>query len=256
MYLGRPFRAALIVGCGWLCEGTADAALQATPLTPIDGKGVERGVVLVRCTTTSADISILSRGAVLDLDLPREDRDLVLTAAHGLPAERRAVLRRCRVLGEHGHAYRIEEVFRAAQDREDSRQDWAVLLVRHRLDGDVGRLPAARVSVEGLTSLATRQAPVRLLLRQADVHRGDCHLLSFGAKPPPDALMYSCRSAPGLSGSPILAGINGRMLVIGIHLGWGLQPAPDGRLRLVSMGHPIDAEIAAAITTATQRAQR
>ena len=97
---------------------------------------------------------------------------------------------------------------------------------------------------------------MRLLLRYADVHQGDCHLLPFGAAPPQDALVYSCRSAPGLSGSPVLAGINGRMLVIGIHLGWALQPVEDGRLRLVSVGYPIDAEIAAAITSASQWARQ
>ena len=164
------------------------------------------------------------------------------------------------MLGGRGRPYRIAEVFRAAVADEPHGQshDWAVLLVKHRLGGHVGRLRPVHVTADGLMRLATEEAPVRLLLRQADVRQGDCRLMSPGVGPEEfaDTMVYSCRSVPGLSGSPILTSMDGRMVVIGIHLGWGLLPIDGGRLRVISMGRPIDAEITSAITAAVAAARR
>lgn len=143
--------------------------------------------------------------------------------------------------------------------------DWAVLLVDGRLRGEVGRLRPASVSGAYWSQLAVAQAPVRLVLRQAEAADGDCHLRPLLAPydyQPTDLLLYSCpgppdRSrAPGLSGSPIVTRADGRTVVVGIHLGWGLQVFDDGRLHPISIGRPIDAEISAAITAAAEQARR
>jgi len=143
--------------------------------------------------------------------------------------------------------------------------DWAVLLVDGRLRGEVGRLPPGNVSGSYWSQLAVAEAPVRLVLREAEATDGDCHLRPLLAPydyAPTDLLLYRCpgppdRSrAPGLSGSPIVTGADGRTVVVGIHLGWGLQVFDDGRLHPVSIGRPIDAEISAAITAAAEQARR
>jgi hypothetical protein len=244
-----------------LLGGTmAHAALEITAAMPLDGVGVARGVVIVRCIEKDQKLMRLSRGAVLDLGSADTKHDVVLTAAHGLIGSDEAVRRRCVVVGAQGRPYEIETV-RRARGGEDFASDWAVLLVKHPLGGDVGRLAVARASDAVLAELVSEEAPVRLLLRQAPVTEGDCHLLEVG---PPfegrtaDLMMYSCRigGVPGLSGSPILIAHEGRALVMGIHLGWVLQKLDDGRFHVVSMGRPIDAEIAAAISDAAAEARR
>ncbi len=140
--------------------------------------------------------------------------------------------------------------------------DWAVLLVHGRLEGDVGRLPPAKVTGDEWAVLANGAATVRVLLRQADPREGDCRLRQLMAPYeylPTELLVYFCSAtarAPGLSGSPLLIGVEGRPFVIGVHLGWGLQMFDDGRLHAVSLGRPIDGEIAAAIAAAAEDARR
>jgi hypothetical protein len=230
----------------------------------VGGTGVERGVVQIRCSTDAPNVARLTRGAVLELDAGAK-RDLVFTTAHGLPESRRAVLDGCRVLGAHGQPYRIARVWRSAgAGVGDIADDWAVVLVEGRLEGEVGRLTAAKVSADELTHLADGQAIVRLLLRQADPPDGDCHLRHLAAgyeDLPTNLLIYSCGSAimagpPGLSGSPLLIGVEGRPFVIGVHVGWGLQILDDGRFHVVSLGRPINGEIAAVIAAAAEEARR
>jgi hypothetical protein len=143
--------------------------------------------------------------------------------------------------------------------------DWAVLLVDGRVRGQVGRLRAGSVSGAYWSQLAVAEAPVRLVLRQAEPADGDCHLRRLIAPydyASTDLMLYSCPGppdssrAPGLSGSPIVTGAGGRTVVVGIHLGWGLQVLDDGRLHPISIGRPINAEISAAITAAAEEARR
>jgi len=58
-----------------------------------------------------------------------------------------------------------------------------------------------------------------------------------------------------LSGSPILARIDGRPLLIGIHVGWGLVGVDGGQVRSFNVGHAIDEEIAVAIAAAVAQAR-
>ncbi len=228
----------------------------------VGGTGVERGVVQIRCSTDTANMTRLSRGALLQLDGDAK-HDIVFATAHGLPESRAAVLAKCRVLGAHRWPYRIANVWRSATSGSGLADDWAVLLVQGRLEGDVGRLTTAKVSGEEWTQLANGAATVRLLLRQADPREGDCHLRRTMAPYeylPTQLLVYSCAAtmagAPGLSGSPLLIGVEGQPFVIGVNLGWGLQILDDGRFHAVSLGRPIDGEIAAAIAAAAEEARR
>ena len=101
-----------------------------------------------------------------------------------------------------------------------------------------------------------------MLLRQADPREGDCHLRQLTAPyeySPTELLVYFCGAttrAAGLSGSPLLIGVEGRPFVVGVHLGWGLQTFGDSRLHAVSLGRPIDGEIAAAIAAAAEAARQ
>ena len=263
MVVGR--RIVMVLGLALLGQPRADASMDVMTPAALGGRGVERGVIEIRCSTDVERVFRLSRGSVLDLDIAGAKRDLVLTAAHGLPDAREAIRRTCRVFGNHGRAYRIKDVWRARANGADIASDWAVLLVDGRLRGEVGRLRPAKVTSDRWSQLAAAEAPVRLVLRQAAATEGDCRLRQ-SIEPyeyaPTDLMLYACpgspnRSrAPGLSGSPVVVGVEGRAMVVAIHLGWGLQRFDDGRLHAVSIGRPINAEIAAAIATAAAEARR
>src|SRR6185295_9572385 len=242
----------------------AEAAMDVTTPPPFVGRGIERGVVSIRCDTPAKNISRFMRGSVLDVSALGGTQDIVLTAAHGLPDTPDAVRYGCRVLGEGGRAYRIREAWIGSRRDSDTSGDWAVLLVESRLHGVVGRLAPGRVEDERWRQLEAVQAPVRLVLRYAEVEGGECRLRP-PAEPYDDAatdlVLYTCpgnpdRSrAPGLSGSPLVAGVEGRAVVVGIHLGWGFQFFEDGRLHAVSLGRPIDTDVAAAIAAAAKAAR-
>lgn len=249
----------LAVICAALGNASLGIAAEVTTLAPRTGFNVERGIVLLRCRGEGANLWRISRGVVLDLALGNADHDVVLTTAHGLSPRRETVRRECRILGAGNRTYRIEAVWRATEDASDSSRDWAVLLVDRKLEGDVARLRPGQVTVDGMLRLAAEEAPVRLLSRNPAVRQRDCNLLpiddaTLGASLDGPMMLYSCRGAPGLSGSPIVANIEGRPLVIGVHVGWGFAWT-DGRVRVVSVGHPIDAQIATALMAAAARAR-
>jgi hypothetical protein len=258
-------RIGTVLGLALLWLSCADAAIDATTPPPFTGRGVERGVVSIRCSVAAGNLVRFSRGSVLDVAALGATRDIVLTAAHGLLDTRDAVRARCRVLGERGRTYRIRDVWRGAAGGSDTASDWAVLLVDGRLDGTVGRLRPASFGGNAWRQLEATGAAVRLVLREADAGAGDCRLRQPTGSydySPRDLVLYSCpgspdRSrAPGLSGSPIVTGVDGRAAVVGIHLGWGLQFFEDGRFHAVSIGRPIDADVAAAIGAAAAATRR
>jgi hypothetical protein len=256
-------RVATFAGLALLGRVPAEASMDVTLPGPMGGRGTERGVVEIRCSTGVANLAHVTRGVVLNLAGDAK-RDVVFTTAHGLPDSREAVLDLCRVFGAHGQAYKTASVWRSSRETSGLTDDWALVLVERRLDGEVGRLTPAKVTGDELSRLADRQATVRLLLRQADPREGDCRLRNLTVPfeyGPTELLIYSCgisimAGAPGLSGSPLLIGVEGRSFVIGVHLGWGLQTLDDGRLHAVSLGRPIDGEIAAAIAAAAEEARR
>ncbi|MEO8465017.1 MAG: hypothetical protein ABI640_06720 [Gammaproteobacteria bacterium] len=252
-------RVVTIVGLALLGQAQGKASTDVALPWLTGGTGAERGVVQIRCGTNVVNMVRLSRGAMLQLNGEAKS-DLVLAAAHGLPESRDAVLRACRVLGAHGRPYRIANIWRSARSGTDMTDDWAVVLVRGRLAGDVGRLTPARVTGDKWTEIENGEASVRVLLRQAELREGDCRLRPSMAPyeyRPTELLVYACSAtsrAAGLSGSPLMIGVEGMPFVIGVHLGWGLQMFDDGRLHAVSLGRPIDGAIAAAIADAAKAA--
>lgn len=245
--------------CAALAPASVGVAAEVTAIPARTGFSAERGIVLLQCRGDGVNMWRISRGAVIDLGLGSADRDVVLTTAHGLSPRAEAVRRDCRILGAEGRAYRIEAAWRPVEHEVDTSRDWAVLLVSRKLDGDVVRLRPRQVTAAGLLWLSAQEAPVHFVSRNPDVPQRDCRLL-----PIDDAtvvlngliMFYSCRGAPGLSGSPILLSIDGRPVLIGFHVGWGFKWMEQGRLRAVSIGHPIDARIAAALAEAAARARQ
>lgn len=139
-------RIATAVGLAVFGQAVALAAMDLTAPAAFDGTGLERGVILIRCSTDIEHVVRQSRGSVLDIEQPRAKRDVVLTAAHGLPDSAEAIRRSCWAIGAHGRRYRISAVWRAPANSADMVSDWAVLLVDGRVRGEVGRLRAGSVS--------------------------------------------------------------------------------------------------------------
>jgi hypothetical protein len=217
--------------------------------------GGGRGVAVIRCANRATDLLFYSRGAILDVDVRDADHDVIVATAHGLPTELESLLAECRVIGPDNRFYRIESVWRGRASEAGNADDWAVLLTKRRLEGHVGRLRVGQLTDDAVARLTSEHAPVRLVLRNPDLPRRDCALSEFASAAKGIGLIsYSCLSAPGSSGSPLIASIGGRALLIGIHLGWGFGRESDGRVRVVSIGRAIDAEIAAAITAAAEQA--
>lgn len=259
--MGVRIRVATVVGLALLGQVRAEAGMDVTVPWIVGGTGIERGVAQIRCGTDVPHLVKLSRGAVLNLG-GEAKRDVILASAHGLSETSRGILDSCRVLGAHAFPYRVANVWRSPKAGEGIADDWAVLLVEGRLAGDVGRLTPARVSGDEWVQLAGGAATLRVLLRQADPHEGDCRLRQLTMPYdylPTELLVYFCGAttrAAGLSGSPLLIGVEGQPFVIGVHLGWGLQTFDGARLHAVSLGRPIDGDIAAAIAAAAGEARR
>jgi hypothetical protein len=222
-------------------------AAELTALPPPSGEGAERGVAVVRCADESGTHRV-SRGAVLDVDAGRGG-DVLLTTAHGLPRDEVVALRDCRVV-VRGKAYSIR-AFRRASGAGPG-DDWAVLLTR-RLPSDVQRLRAREATPELLEALAVRGASIRVVLRYAGVAQSDCRLEQRALAPWP-LVPHSCLGYAGMSGSPLVVGVGGEAVVIGLHVGSMLEF--DGtKLDFVSVGRALDAELAAAIHAVAARAR-
>jgi hypothetical protein len=222
------------------------AGAELTALPPPSGEGAERGVAVVRCAVDGGNYW-LSRGAVLEVGAGRGG-DVLLTTGHGLPRDEAVVVRECRVVA-HGKVYPLRGVWRSSG--AGPADDWAVLVSR-RLAGDLERLRPGRVGPDWLATMAARGAPVRVVLRYAGVSQSDCRLELRLSAPWP-LVPHSCLGYAGMSGSPLVVGVDGEILVIGLHVGTMLEF--DGkRLDFVSVGRALDAEIGTAIAAAVARA--
>lgn len=240
-----------LVAIAALSAPVARGAELAT-LSPPSGVGVERGVVVVRCRTPTDGVFWFSRGTVLDVGTPPDAADVLLTTAHGMPADPADVERDCTVL-IRGKEQAISAVWHSGGNLVSQEHDWAVILTR-RITGEIHRWRPAHATDEWLVEAAARRAPVRLVLRYADGPESDCHLEPETADPRV-LLAHSCIGYPGMSGSPLVVALERepKPVLIGIHVGTALTWAGT-KLSFVSVARPLDATVAAAIEAAVQRA--
>ncbi|RPI60834.1 MAG: hypothetical protein EHM50_06700 [Lysobacterales bacterium] len=230
----------------------AARAAEVTTLPPPSGTGIERGVALLRCKVPGTPTFFLSRGAVLEVGA-HEHADVLLTTAHGLPASAAEVVRDCRVVAR-GREYPIDDVWHAGGDALGAGHDWAVVLSK-RIRGDLHRWRVGEVGVESLAKLVADRAPVRLVMRYTDMGtHTDCRL-EPRASIPSRLVAHTCLSYPGMSGSPLILGVADEPVLIGLHVGSGLEWT-GFKIDMVSVAQPIDAPVIAAIVAAAARASR
>ena len=216
-------------------------AVGAATSTPPRGTGPERGVAVVQCLDRDTSTRTRARAAILDLGVADPVRDAVLTAAHGLPPDSETVRRNCTVFADGGRTYRIRAVFLGGQS------DWAVLVTSRRLRGAVARLTPVPLTAEEFAALLRGEAPLELRrLLQNDHCRAHADWLSR-TELEAGLFLHSCRSWPGLSGSPLLLDAAGAPALIGIHLGRVRRPIQGEGPPLRSIGQRIDATIAAVL---------
>jgi hypothetical protein len=246
-------RAVRLVACfvplACLLPGAAETS-EITALPPLRGLGLERGIAVVSCAMPGG-VFWVSQSAILDVG-GAANADVLLTTAHGLPADSRSVKRDCRVL-VRGKRQVIAEVWHAGGDRGGPEHDWAVLLTQH-VSGAVHRWRPAQAPGEWLTGAVDRAAPVRLVRRYADESQSDCRLEAKTADPRL-LLAYSCITYPGQSGLPLVIALDREPEPVLIGVNIGRQSSWAGtKLDFTSVARPLDAEISATIERAAARA--
>ena len=222
---------------------TAGAA-EVSDLPPPAGAGIERGVAILRCSGPSR-VFWTSRATILDVGAGAR-ADVLVTTAHGLHAATLDVVADCKIVAR-GKEHDIEQVWNAGGSSPE--HDWAVLLTQ-RIAGDVRRWRAEEVAPSWLDRLVAERSRVRLVMRYADATQSDCHLEGWTAH---RLLTHTCVTYPGLSGSPLVVGVDLEPVLIALHVGTELRW--DGReIDMASVARPLDAPVIAAIEAATLRA--
>jgi hypothetical protein len=229
-----------------LAESAASAG-ELTELPPAIGAGVERGVALLRCVDPHSELLRQSRAIVLDAGVAHAD--VLLTTAHGLAGSAENAERECLVLAR-GKQHAIEAVWLAGDYASGPEHDWAVVLLAKRIEGDVRRWRAVEAVTGTLEGLVEGRAPVRLVLRYAGTAQTDCRLERWTAQ---RLLAHTCLTYPGESGSPLVAGMDQTLVLIGVHIGSQLE-WNGTTIDMISVARPLDATIIAAVETAALRA--
>jgi hypothetical protein len=222
------------------------------------GTGTERGIVRIRCSELHEGYWRLTRGIVVDLGDATLRHDVVLAPAHGLPADPERIEKNCRISNANGASVKIARFWFSAGRGEGldaaggMADDWAVLLTASPLPGDVGRLRTAIFAPEPLQTLVDREATVAVMLSKAAADQTGCRLLE---RLEPEVFLHSCRSWRGLSGAPILIGVDGEPVVVGINIAHMVRPVEVSGPLFLGVGVAIDEEIEATIRKAADRAR-
>ncbi|WP_339737699.1 hypothetical protein [uncultured Maricaulis sp.] len=223
-----------------LLPATAFAADQAG-IRALDDEAYlnsRNGVIQLICENEATGQVYLSRAVVLDIPGFAGDFDILLAARHAVMD--RTVERNCHVRGEplrRGQIAGIETSSPAVNDFGEFSQDWAIVRTRGRLDDSISRLRAA--------AYAGREQGQLSMLRAA-MHGEPCQIT-----PAPDQIVeptlifHDCYARPGLSGSPLLAQIEGEAYVIGVQLGEYVMFNEGGRQ--YSVGRRLDDEFLQAL---------
>jgi len=199
-----------------------------------------------------------TRAIILDTGNLNAKHEVLLAPSHGLPAQPGAITHDCVVETGAGTTGQIADVWLPDDRDQAGAGDWAVLVTRTRFRDDIRRLETGRVSASTYSQLIEDEMPITLLMHSQDSDQSQCRILNVGPREhlqtDSGVFLHSCRTWPGVSGAPIVADIDGRLVVIGFSTGRLIRPHNyDGPLYL-GIGRFIDERIEAAIQSAIVRA--
>lgn len=222
----------------------------------LGGHGIARGIARVNCRTDEPGVWRQSRVFVIDTGDVAPSHDLLVAVAHGLPEDTRRVVSDCAVYGVNGPPAAIAAVWRPHGPRA-LRDDWAILATVAPLEGEVGRLRMAVLAPEALAALLSDEVPIKLVLYSDASGFDDCSFLGvpwIGSESLARGIFaHSCRTRPGLSGSPIVIGIAGEPIVVGVNVGRKMRPPELEGPLFYGIARAIDDEIESTVRRAAER---
>lgn len=171
-------------------------------------------VVQLLCQDPDSEQLYLSRAVVLDARPGNEEApfDVLLATRHALFGA--AGMRRCRIRGVPDWVGEIVDVRTGTPDvrqATDFSADWAILRTRRRLPDAVPRMRA--LAVEG-----DQNGELSLLVRPVDRAPCDLHAPP-AALDDPNLLVHDCQTRRGLSGTPLVAQLDGEPFIVALHVG-------------------------------------
>lgn len=240
---------ALLVGLGHV----ATAAVTVPSFVRVYGAGIERGIARLVCEQRASESSLRVRAVVLDLGEPASGRDVLLAPAHGLPRETGRIKSDCRIDGIGGPPVGIAEFWLPEARNTGLGSDWIVLASRSALKEPVGRIRAGIVSETLLEQLVVDEWRVEIMLFTPAADQRDCRILGLLER---RIFSHSCPGWAGLSGSPIVIGVDGEPVLIGIHVGNMIRPFENRGSSFRGVSLAIHDAIAAAIEQAAVHVRR
>lgn len=211
--------------------------------------GADEGIALIECRPDGSSLARRQRGALIDYGEADVEFEVVLTTAHGMPGDMDSIDGSCALVAGEDSRLPIVAMWRPETHGRGSTDDWAVLISAGGLSGRAGRLRTLQPYSPELEELMTSDASVRLPLRFPPGERA-CEL-----KPSKLTVLdvraglfaHNCISWAGHSGSPVLVNVEGKPVVLGLHLGSRWLQADQISLKI---GRYIDTAIVTAINDA------
>jgi hypothetical protein len=199
----------------FLMSGGLAFASDEVELSALEGAAyseASEGVVQLLCQSRVDGGYFLSRAIVLDLGQTDRPYEVLLTARHAVMDS--AGSRDCHVRGQDeddGHVTAIISSNAAENLVNDFNHDWAVLRTGDRFHSSFPRVRAASFN-------RGNQGQLSMLVKAVDYDA--CQITAAPEQMEDDRLIFhDCNSRPGLSGSPMMAMLDGRSYVVGVHLG-------------------------------------
>ncbi len=178
----------------------------------------------LQCTKPGGATAV-SLGALLQS--PVDGPEVVLATAHGLGGD----AARC-VVAYRGQRLTISYLQRGRG--AGTQADWAVLRLAGRFDNTAPRLLWQVLGADELRGFFRRRTQVHLL----KFANGETGRACRVRQPPADlsdesdrslVMTGDCITFPGMSGAPVLASLNNRPVLVGVHIGqrFSLNPAAE-----------------------------
>lgn len=244
--------------CGMIATLSVSVGVATEQLAAIHGVGIDRGITRIICTSGDRQGWRRSRAVIIDVGVAQQFREVLLAPAHGLPQSPEEIKDNCIVADAAGEAMAISEVWFSENRGESLDGDWAVLTTDRMVAADIDRQQLIKLD-EALGDDAQRdQIPVRLLLYSQSVDQ-DCRIISESparlAALTSELFFHSCRAWRGVSGAPIVVGIDGRPTIIGFHIAKLEHPLGVALHGIEGIGRAVDASIFSAVWAAAVHAQ-